>query len=259
MSFAPSESEKPVVGRDRAKGESAAAALKDLGTEALFVSADLSEPGVGERVMSEVDARFGVVHGLVNAAAEPGGEAVGALAHLRPRHRLPQLARAVGHEPEGLTLRAGGDPVAEQVRHGGRPSLDGGGVDAHLVGPRPQQPAGVVHRAHAAAHGQGDEHLVGGAGHDVDHGVPSRRGGGDVEEAKLVRTGGIVCLCRLDGVAGVNKIDKVHALYDPTVLDVQARYHARFQGHRFSSNIAASTGRVPRNMPKASSASTRPS
>jgi NAD(P)-dependent dehydrogenase (short-subunit alcohol dehydrogenase family) len=59
-----------IVGRDRAKGDAAVAALADLGTEPLFVAADLSEPDVGERVMSEVDARFGVVHGLVNAAAE---------------------------------------------------------------------------------------------------------------------------------------------------------------------------------------------
>ena len=59
-----------IVGRDRAKGDAAVAALADLGTEALFVAADLSEPDVGDRVMSQVDARFGVVHGLVNAAAE---------------------------------------------------------------------------------------------------------------------------------------------------------------------------------------------
>ena len=37
--------------------------MADLGTEALFVAADLSEPDVGDRVMSQVDARFGVVHG----------------------------------------------------------------------------------------------------------------------------------------------------------------------------------------------------
>jgi NAD(P)-dependent dehydrogenase (short-subunit alcohol dehydrogenase family) len=59
-----------IVGRDKAKGDVAAAALAGLGTEALFVAADLSEPDVGDRVMSEVDARFGVVHGLVNGAAE---------------------------------------------------------------------------------------------------------------------------------------------------------------------------------------------
>ena len=45
-------------------------AAPDLGTEAFFVAADLSEPDVGDRVMSQVDARFGVVHDLVNAAAE---------------------------------------------------------------------------------------------------------------------------------------------------------------------------------------------
>ena len=40
---------------------------------------------------------------------------------------------------------------------------------ADLVGPGPQQPPGVVDGAHAAADGEGDEHLLGGPGHDVDH------------------------------------------------------------------------------------------
>ena len=61
-----------VVGRDTARGASAVAALQELGTDALFVGVELSEPDVGERVMSAVDERFGVVHGLVNAAAETG-------------------------------------------------------------------------------------------------------------------------------------------------------------------------------------------
>ena len=41
--------------------------------------------------------------------------------------------------------------------------LDGGGVDRHLVGAGPQQPAGVVDRADAAADRERDEHLLGGA------------------------------------------------------------------------------------------------
>jgi NAD(P)-dependent dehydrogenase (short-subunit alcohol dehydrogenase family) len=59
-----------VVGRDAGRGDAVASSLRDSGTDALFVSVDLGDPDAGERVMEAVDARFGVVHGLVNAAAE---------------------------------------------------------------------------------------------------------------------------------------------------------------------------------------------
>ena len=52
------------------RGEQVASSLAEAGTEAIFVPAELSDPDVGESVLSAVDARFGVVHGLVNAAAE---------------------------------------------------------------------------------------------------------------------------------------------------------------------------------------------
>ena len=44
-------------------------------------------------------------------------------------------------------------------------ALEGGRVDGHLVGPGPQQAARVLGAAHPAAHGEGDEHLLGRAGH----------------------------------------------------------------------------------------------
>lgn len=59
-----------VVGRDVARGEQVASSLAEAGTETIFVPAELSDPDVGESVLSAVDARFGAVHGLVNAAAE---------------------------------------------------------------------------------------------------------------------------------------------------------------------------------------------
>ena len=64
--------------------------------------------------------------------------------------------------------------------------VDGRRVDPDLVGAGPQEPPGVVDRAHPAAHGEGDEDLLGRAGHHVDHGPPVVRGGGDVEEDQLV-------------------------------------------------------------------------
>jgi NAD(P)-dependent dehydrogenase (short-subunit alcohol dehydrogenase family) len=59
-----------VVGRDEGRGQTVVAALCDAGTDAMFVAIDLGDPAAGERVLNAVDARFGVVHGLVNAAAE---------------------------------------------------------------------------------------------------------------------------------------------------------------------------------------------
>jgi NAD(P)-dependent dehydrogenase (short-subunit alcohol dehydrogenase family) len=59
-----------VVGRDAARGEAVAGDLKGAGTEALFVEVDLADADAAERVFAAVDDRFGIVHGLVNAAAE---------------------------------------------------------------------------------------------------------------------------------------------------------------------------------------------
>jgi len=59
-----------VVGRDRAKGEAAAAALNDDNCRAVFVSADLYTAAGCEAAVAAVDAEFGVCHALVNSAAK---------------------------------------------------------------------------------------------------------------------------------------------------------------------------------------------
>jgi NAD(P)-dependent dehydrogenase (short-subunit alcohol dehydrogenase family) len=59
-----------IVGRDAARAESVLESLTAVGAEALFVEVDLGAADAGERVLAAVDERFGVVHGLVNAAAE---------------------------------------------------------------------------------------------------------------------------------------------------------------------------------------------
>ena len=59
-----------VVGRDATRGELVAGDLKAAGAEALFVEVDLADPDAADRVFAAVDERFGVVHGLVNSAAE---------------------------------------------------------------------------------------------------------------------------------------------------------------------------------------------
>ncbi|MDW3177278.1 MAG: SDR family oxidoreductase [Acidimicrobiia bacterium] len=58
-----------LVGRDRAKGEAAAAALDDDGCSVSFLSADLSTTDGAELVVSTVDERYGTVDCLAACAA----------------------------------------------------------------------------------------------------------------------------------------------------------------------------------------------
>ena len=64
--------------------------------------------------------------------------------------------------------------------------LDGGRVDADLLGPGLDQPRGVFQRADAAADGERHEDLLGHAAHHVEHDVPALVAGADVEEDQLV-------------------------------------------------------------------------
>ena len=66
--------------------------------------------------------------------------------------------------------------------------------------------------AHAAAHGQRHEALLGGAADDVEDGVAVLVARGDVEEGELVGAGGVVDPRLLDRIAGVAQVDELHAL-----------------------------------------------
>ena len=58
-----------LVGRDRVKGEAAAASLGTSECRAVFLSADLALAGACEAVVAAVDETFGTCHALVNCAA----------------------------------------------------------------------------------------------------------------------------------------------------------------------------------------------
>lgn len=58
-----------LVGRSAEKGAKAVAGLEALGAEAIFVSADVSEPADCARAVASALDRFGTVNALVNAAA----------------------------------------------------------------------------------------------------------------------------------------------------------------------------------------------
>jgi len=59
-----------LVGRDTKTGEALAKELTSLGTKTIFISADLAKPDEPARIVEIVDKTFGVVHGLLNSAAE---------------------------------------------------------------------------------------------------------------------------------------------------------------------------------------------
>mgnify|MGYP006268805515 FL=1 len=59
-----------LVGRDIKTGEKLASELTQLGTKTIFISADLAQPDEPARIVQQVDETFGVVHGLLNSAAE---------------------------------------------------------------------------------------------------------------------------------------------------------------------------------------------
>ena len=59
-----------LVGRDTKTGEALAKELTSLGTKTIFISGDLAKPDEPARIVEIVDKTFGVVHGLLNSAAE---------------------------------------------------------------------------------------------------------------------------------------------------------------------------------------------
>jgi NAD(P)-dependent dehydrogenase (short-subunit alcohol dehydrogenase family) len=59
-----------LVGRDTKTGESLAKELTSLGTKAIFITGDLVGTDEPKRIVKIVDETFGVVHGLLNSAAE---------------------------------------------------------------------------------------------------------------------------------------------------------------------------------------------
>ncbi len=59
-----------LVGRDTKTGDKLASELTSLGTKTIFITGDLAEADEPKRFVKIVDETFGVVHGLLNSAAE---------------------------------------------------------------------------------------------------------------------------------------------------------------------------------------------
>src|SRR6185369_17143714 len=131
----------------------------------------------------------------------------------------------VYREHQNLTA----EPVGDLADHLG--AFQRRGVDADLVGAGPQQHVDVVNGTHTAAHGQRDEHRLGGAPDHVQHRRAPVRGGGDVEERDLVRSRGLVVSGAFNRITGVTQILELDTLDDPAAGDVQARDDADRDRH----------------------------
>ena len=99
---------------------------------------------------------------------------------------------------------------------------DGGGVEGGLVGAGLEETANVVLAADAAADGEGDEDVVGGAADHVVDGLALVGRGGYVKEHQLVGLLLAVEAGKLDGVAGVAEVDEGDAFDDAAAVDVEA-------------------------------------
>ena len=105
-----------------------------------------------------------------------------------------------------------------------------------------EQLAHVVLAAHAAAHRERDEELVGGAGDDIEQDPALVGRGGDVQEDDLVGARPVVGGRQLRRVAGVPEVDEPDALDDAPGRHVQAGDDA-LGGHRRPRYPAPQTAR----------------
>ncbi len=136
---------------------------------------------------------------------------------------LPAARGVVRHAAPGVdrhddALRAeAARRLADQlgVGHGRR-------VDGDLVGACAQQHAHVVDVAHPPAHRKRHEAAFGRARDHVEQDRPRLVRGGDVEEAELVGSLGVVAPRHLDRIARIREVDEAHALDDAAVAHVEA-------------------------------------
>ena len=90
--------------------------------------------------------------------------------------------------------------------------LDRRRVDRDLVGPRVQQAADILDPAHASAHREGNEDLLGDRFDHVQDDVALVGARGDVKEREFIGAFAVVATRDLDRIAGIAQADEVDAL-----------------------------------------------
>ena len=127
--------------------------------------------------------------------------------------------------------------------------VDGGGVDADLVGTGVEHGADVVHGADAAADGEGDKYVFCDLLHCVYGGVAALVAGGNIEEGDLVGALLVVAHGDFYRVAGIADADKIDAFYNAAVVHVEAGDDALGQAHSVSSRLPRRTAVALRRRP----------
>ena len=108
-------------------------------------------------------------------------------------------------------------------------SGNGCGVDRHLVGAGREQVADIFDRAHPAPHGERHEAGLGGAPHHIEDDPAILVARRDIEKRELVGAGRVIGdRCR-DRIAGVAQVEKLDALDDAAILDVETGNDANFE------------------------------
>ncbi len=161
-------------------------------------------------------ALLGFTRPLHDAAA--GGLAASLHIYLRVANGICGLGIAAGIDGDdhGLGAEVAADGL-DQRGIGER-----GGVDADLVGAGIEDLLSIVRAADAAADGEGDEEFAGSAAHGVEQGLAAFVGRGDVEQDDFVGAFASVARGLRCGIAGVDKIDELHAFDDAAVVHVEA-------------------------------------
>jgi hypothetical protein len=119
------------------------------------------------------------------------------------------------------------------------------GVHRDLVGAGIEHRLGILHRAHAAADRERDEHVVGAAAGELRHGLALLMRGGDVEEDDLVRPLLLVAHGQLDRVAGVAQVHELDTLDHAALVHVEARDHATEEHQASSTSCPSCTPNRP--------------
>ena len=156
--------------------------------------ASLSHCRMGDRVTIYPGARIG---------QEGFGFAPSPAGHLR----IPHTGRVI---------------IGDDAEVGANSTIDRGSGPDTIIGAGQQQAAHVLDRPDAAADGERHEALFRRRPRHLQDDGAVVGGGGDVEEAELVRPLSVVDLGLSDGIAGVAQVDEVDALDHATVLHVEA-------------------------------------
>ena len=207
--------------------------------------------GTRERAVKAVFAAIAIHAGQQNLAGTASRrlgrplDSVDARRRTAARHvNLPFVGAAhvraalrVDGNDDGLRAESNGR-LRDQAR-----ILHGCGIHRYLVGARRDHLSDVGNAAKAPAHRIRQMQLLTRAAGQLDcrRSVIARRR--DVQEHDLVGALLVVSLRKLDRVACVAQIHKVHAFHDATVFDVHARYHA-FRKHFLSFVSSGSADRA---------------